>query len=248
MNKNSFLLYTDYLEHIQDLSLEQIGSLFIAIMKYQKEEELPELDAVTKMAFNFIRSQLDKDNEKYVETSERRREAGKLGGRPKANAFNENQEKAKKANGFSEKQTKAKKPDNDNEYDNDNENDNDNTYNVPLPQVESRPAYPYEDIIDYLNQKAGTHFRHSSADTKKHIKARFNDGFTLEDFKTVIDKKSKEWKGTDMEKFLRPATLFGTKFEGYLNQKEASGSNNKFNSFKQNDYDFSNLEEQLLSR
>ena len=241
MNKNSFLLYTDYLEHIQDLSLEQIGSLFIAIMKYQKEEDLPELDAVTKMAFNFIRSQLDKDNEKYVETSERRREAGKLGGRPKANAFNENQEKAKKANGFSEKQTKAKKPDND------NEDDNDNTYNVPLPQVESRPAYPYEDIIDYLNQKAGTHFRHSSADTKKHIKARFNDGFTLEDFKAVIDKKVKEWKGTDMEKFLRPATLFGTKFEGYLNQKEAAG-NNKFNNFKQNNYDFGSLEEQLLRR
>ena len=246
MNKNSFLLYTDYLEHIQDLSLEQIGSLFIAIMKYQKEEELPELDAVTKMAFNFIRSQLDKDNEKYVETSERRREAGKLGGRPKANAFDKNQEKAKKANGFSEKQTKAKKPDNDNE--DDNENDNDNTDNVPLPQVESRPAYPYEDIIDYLNQKAGTHFRHSSADTKKHIKARFNDGFTLEDFKTVIDKKSKEWKGTDMEKFLRPATLFGTKFEGYLNQKEASGSNNKFNNFNQNNYEFDSLEEQLLRR
>lgn len=246
MNKNSFLLYTDYLEHIQDLSLEQIGSLFIAIMKYQKEEELPELDAVTKMAFKFIRSQLDKDNEKYVETSERRREAGKLGGRPKANAFDKNQEKAKKANGFSEKQTKAKKPDNDNEDDNDNENDN--TYNVPLPQVESRPAYPYEDIIDYLNQKAGTHFRHSSADTKKHIKARFNDGFSLEDFKTVIDKKSKEWKGTDMEKFLRPATLFGTKFEGYLNQKEASGSNNKFNNFNQNNYDFDSLEEQLLRR
>lgn len=248
MNKNSFLLYTDYLEHIQDLSLEQIGSLFIAIMKYQKEEELPELDAVTKMAFNFIRSQLDKDNEKYVETSERRREAGKLGGRPKANAFDKNQEKAKKANGFSEKQTKAKKPDNDNEDDNDNVNDNDNTYNVPLPQVESRPAYPYEDIIDYLNQKAGTHFRHSSADTKKHIKARFNDGFSLEDFKTVIDKKAKEWKGTDMEKFLRPATLFGTKFEGYLNQKEASSSNNKFNNFNQNNYDFDSLEEQLLRR
>lgn len=247
MNKNSFLLYTDYLEHIQDLSLEQIGSLFIAIMKYQKEEELPELDAVTKMAFNFIRSQLDKDNDKYAETSERRREAGKLGGRPKANGFNEKQEKAKKANGFSEKQTKAKKPDNDNEYDNDNENDNDNTYNVPLPPVESRPAYPYEDIIDYLNQKAGTHFRYSSADTKKHIKARFNDGFNLDDFKTVIDKKVKEWKGTDMEMFLRPATLFGTKFEGYLNQKEASGSN-KFNNFQQNDYNFGSLEEQLLRR
>ena len=45
-----------------------------------------------------------------------------------------------------------------------------------------------------------------------------NDKYVFDDFKTVIDKKAKEWKGTSMEKFLRPDTLFGTKFESYLNQ------------------------------
>ena len=52
---------------------------------------------------------------------------------------------------------------------------------------------------------------------QKHIKARLSEGFTIEDFKTVIDKKCAEWLGTDYEQYLRPQTLFGTKFESYLN-------------------------------
>ena len=60
-------------------------------------------------------------------------------------------------------------------------------------------------------------YRASSAATQKHINARLAEGYTLEDFFTVIDKKCAEWKGTDMEKYLRPETLFGSKFENYLN-------------------------------
>ena len=52
------------------------------------------------------------------------------------------------------------------------------------------------------------------------INARIKEGFTKEDFIKVIDNKVGEWLGTDMERFLRPETLFGTKFEGYLNQKQ----------------------------
>lgn len=75
------------------------------------------------------------------------------------------------------------------------------------------------DIVDYLNAKADTKFKSSSKKTKSLIHARFEDGFNVDDFYTVIDKKCEEWKGTEFEKFLRPETLFGTKFEGYLNQK-----------------------------
>lgn len=75
----------------------------------------------------------------------------------------------------------------------------------------------YISIVDYLNQKAGTSYRASSKKTQTLIHARMAEGFTLEDFRTVIDKKCSEWLGGDMEKFLRPETLFGTKFEGYLN-------------------------------
>ena len=83
-----------------------------------------------------------------------------------------------------------------------------------------------KDIIDYLNFSIGSNYRHTSAKTKTLINARLNDGFTVDDFKTVIDKKYEEWKGTSMEQYLRPETLFGTKFEGYLNQKVVKQTSN----------------------
>ena len=77
----------------------------------------------------------------------------------------------------------------------------------------------YIEIVNYLNEKAKTKYKPSTAKTKSHIKARLDEGFTLEDFKTVIDKKCVEWVGTEFEQYLRPETLFGTKFESYLNAK-----------------------------
>lgn len=75
-------------------------------------------------------------------------------------------------------------------------------------------------IVDYLNQKAGTKYKATSKKTKTCIHARLAEGFTVGDFKTVIDKKCADWLGDQkMEQYLRPETLFGTKFEGYLNAK-----------------------------
>lgn len=75
------------------------------------------------------------------------------------------------------------------------------------------------EIIDYLNSKIGTHYRATTRKTQSLIKARMNEGFTVDDFKKVIDNKSAEWgKDSKMSKYLRPETLFGTKFESYLNQ------------------------------
>lgn len=96
---------------------------------------------------------------------------------------------------------------------------------------------PYKEIIDYLNLKSNSNYKYTSQKTKDLIKARINNGFTIEDFKKVIDKKSQEWLGTDFEKFLRPETLFGNKFEGYLNQKIKGGSSNVFLDIMKNDYD-----------
>jgi uncharacterized phage protein (TIGR02220 family) len=75
------------------------------------------------------------------------------------------------------------------------------------------------EIINYLNKQAGTKYRASSTDTKKHITARIKEGYTISDFKRVIDIKVNEWKyDKKMAPYLRPSTLFGTKFESYLNQ------------------------------
>ena len=82
-----------------------------------------------------------------------------------------------------------------------------------------------KEIVQYLNDKCGTRYRYQTKGTREHINARLKEGYTVDDFKTVIDKKFEEWHGTDMEKFLRPETLFAGKFESYLNQKATRNHN-----------------------
>ena len=92
---------------------------------------------------------------------------------------------------------------------------------------EDKDTIPYDYIVSYLNEKAGTNYRATTAKTKSAIHARFSEGFTEDDFKSVIDKKCAEWIGTEWEKFLRPETLFGTKFEGYLNANVVKNTQKK---------------------
>lgn len=93
----------------------------------------------------------------------------------------------------------------------------------------SSTAYPYKDVINYLNQQTGKHYKSTTKKNQTVIRARTDEGFSLQDFKKVIDNKVTEWTGTDMEKYLRPETLFGTKFEGYLNQE--SNNNQSTNQY-----------------
>ena len=81
----------------------------------------------------------------------------------------------------------------------------------------------YSEVIKYLNEKANTNYRPSTKNTQSFISARLKEGFTIEDFKKVIDVKAENWMGTDFGKYLRPATLFGTKFENYLNEANKNG-------------------------
>ena len=83
MDKNSFLIYLDYEEQFNLLTNEQIGRLMRAIIKYEKTSEITELDGMTKMAFSFIKTRLDRDREKYNKRCEKNRENAKKGGRPK---------------------------------------------------------------------------------------------------------------------------------------------------------------------
>lgn len=84
--------------------------------------------------------------------------------------------------------------------------------------VESKDStIPFKSIISYLNEKANRQFRLVESN-KKFIRSRWNEGYALEDFKQAIDNKASEWLDTDMEKYLQPSTLFGTKFDNYLNQ------------------------------
>jgi predicted phage replisome organizer/uncharacterized phage protein (TIGR02220 family) len=128
---------------------------------------------------------------------------------------------------------------------------------------------PYKEIISYLNEKTGKKLRWNVKSNQREIKARFNEGYTLDDFKTVIDKKYHEWgkepteeekkRGVkDMRIYLRPKTLFGGNFDAYLNQeqmeeKEPTKPKSKppvsrnLNNFDRREYDMDSLEEQLLN-
>lgn len=109
--------------------------------------------------------------------------------------------------------------------------------------MSSSEKIPYKKIIDHLNQLTDSRFSSKSSDSQKHIKARWNEGNTIEDFISVIDLKVNQWKGnTEMNKYLRPSTLFSAKnFENY--KGEAIAVNKKVEQNKpSNNFDFDELE------
>ncbi|HEM3710160.1 TPA: conserved phage C-terminal domain-containing protein [Streptococcus suis] len=74
-----------------------------------------------------------------------------------------------------------------------------------------------KEVISYLNLKAKKNFKFDTASHHKFIKARLKEGYTLEDFKKVVDIMSAKWIGTEYEQYLQPQTLFGNKMDNYLN-------------------------------
>lgn len=94
--------------------------------------------------------------------------------------------------------------------------------NEPQAPAQPKEPDPTEEVVNHLNRRAGTQYKPTTANTRKLVKARLKEGFTVEDMKLVIDKKCADWlNNPEMAKFLRPDTLFGNKFEGYLNARTA---------------------------
>ncbi|MDC7136179.1 DUF6291 domain-containing protein [Bacteroides zhangwenhongii] len=105
MGKNSFLLYTSDYKCVKDLPLEQKGALLDAIFEYASTGTIIDLPPVVSMAFNFFRSHIDDNTEKWNEKVEKRRAAGRLGGLAKAE--NSKQSQANLANAKDAKQSQA---------------------------------------------------------------------------------------------------------------------------------------------
>ena len=149
--KRSFILYTQHREQVNMLTNEQAGELLKAVYEYADTGEAQVTDPMVSMMLAFLRQQMDIDRKRYEETCEKRREAGKKGGRPKTAKQQPEllPEYSEEPNGFTRKHSKAKKADNENEYDNDNVNGNDydnenQNWNDVIP----------EDYYDCSNQKA----------------------------------------------------------------------------------------------
>lgn len=95
-----------------------------------------------------------------------------------------------------------------------NKNELDN--NIIVEEVEK---VPYQEIIDHLNEKTGKRYSHKSKANRNLIKARWNEGYALEDFIKAIDNMVAVWTGTDYERYLQPSTLFReSNFDRYVNQ------------------------------
>lgn len=117
----------------------------------------------------------------------------------------------------------------------------------PIPETNTETTSEIKEyiveIVNYLNDVCGSSYRLTSKKTQTLIKTRLVEGFTVDNFKTVIDTKAKEWLRTKQAKYLRPETLFGTKFEGYLQQGKVEG---KHGSSKGNRYSKDPFEEDDL--
>lgn len=219
--RESFVFYISYYEAISELDEKTQIQLFKAICKYALYGELPELSGVEKAIFALIKPTVDANEQRYIN--------GKKGGRPKKN------------NGFDDKKPPVinsettgyenKKPNvNVNVTDNVNVNDNENSLSGKPDSVPSSPepqkkkglsenTETFEKIVSYLNEKTGKKFQAGACKTKSLINARLKEKFTVEDFFKVIDVKCSEWlNDPKMCQYLRPETLFGSKFESYLNQ------------------------------
>ena len=264
----SFVLYTDYIDQVELLSMEQRGLLLSAIMCYAAGKELPELDGMVTMAFSFIRKQIDRDNEKYQEKVEKCREAGKLGGRPKKNpeekpdGLSEKPEKAEKADGFLEKQPKAKKADGFLEK---RKNHDTDTISVPdtVPVKTEREAcahargerfpeffagYPKQEgqqmaAQEYISLLTSTQAL-EEADLIQAAK-NYTEACAISGTQPRFIKKASNWlsDGVWMDylpgKYQKPAVT------------KAQPNNNRFNAFPQRAYtsaDYQSMEQRLLNR
>ena len=141
LKKKSFILHVDSLDILSDLSDDQAGKLFKAMLAFHKGEEI-ELDPLTKIAFSFFKNQFIRDNEKYIKTCEARAQAGSKGGKQKQQNL---------ANASKSKQKVAKVADSDNESDSDSKKDSDSKNKNTVSQkldYSSWPEIPSEDLFN----------------------------------------------------------------------------------------------------
>lgn len=240
--QKGFVLYYDYREHLALLSDEERGRLLMALLDYAENGKEQELDGAARMAFSFIRAQMDRDAAKYARTVESRRKAGKQGGRPpKANESDENQSEAKKANGFTENQSEAKKPDtNTNINTNINTNTDTNTDNNIPPKGGESPApsadpVPYSVIVDMYHtiSKSYPKLRTISENRKKAIAARwkehkqnldtFRELFTRAEASLFLKGKNKRNWAADFNWLMNSENMAKVLEGNYDNDKQEGG-------------------------
>lgn len=213
--KDNFLLKKSQKEVFEQLTDEEAGKLIKGIFQYATTGE-NKLEGYLNIIFIPIKNEMDKNEERYIKVCERNKKniekrwdtkntTGKSGiPNDTKNTDNHNhihlENKSNSNRGMGEEEEKK-------------ETFKDTDDDGLLSEISKK-------VIEHLNKTAGTNFRYTSKLNRSKINARLNEGYKLDDFIDVINKKHKEWQGTEFERYLCPETLFGNKFEKYLNQKE----------------------------
>lgn len=210
----SFTIYREYYDLITLLNEEEQKNILLGITKYMFEDVDPELNEREMKVFNNLKRPLEKSKQNSKRVTNQKPNENQTG----------NQIDNQMGNQLKTHQDVYV-------YVNDNViNDLEKEgYGEKKPLIASEGSSLLEttkEIISYLNEVTKSKFKYSSKATQSKINARLNEGYILDDFIAVIDKKWVEWKNTDFEKYMCPETLFGTKFEKYLNQKTKSKSKN----------------------
>jgi uncharacterized phage protein (TIGR02220 family) len=190
--------------------IENFALILLKLMPYEYSVILDSLNELIDRGVVYIDGDtlIQKRMQKDGKISEVRSLAGSMGGRPAKN------KKAKIKQNQSKTESKIKA---NTEYEYEYEYE----YEDAIVNDDEDTKYEniYKAVIEHLNEKAGTSYKHTSKVTQTLIRSRQIEGYTLPDFKKVIDNRCCEWLGDNkMSQFLRPSTLFGTKFESYLNK------------------------------
>lgn len=239
MQKNSFLIYHEYREHLKLLTDEQRGQLLMALIDYSEAGEIPELDGITQMAFSFIRSQMDRDSEKYESRVAANRENGKKGGRPKKPK--ENTENLKNPLVFSKTEQNPENPIKSNDKDNVNEKDINTLCKADANALFERlwKAYP---------NKRG---KGQVSDAKKKKIAEIGE----EEMQRAMARYIEELEQQTWKKTQNGSTFFNSGYIDYLDENYEKPAviaqkpkNNQFHNFEERDYNYDELEKQLFER
>ena len=220
--KNSFVVYTDIKETLDDLSDSEVAALFRGMVDYQVTGEDPNFSGTLKYIFIPIRQQMDRNNTKWERKKAVRAEAGRQGGirsgevrRAKAEA-----NEANEANASQSKQNEANEA-NEAVTVNGTVNVNVNGNGTVTVSDGSDAESLSRSLISYLNEKSGGKYKPTEELTVR-IGELLDAGYTEKDMRDVIDKKVAEWKDdSKMRGYLRPRTLFGDKFEEYVSAPES---------------------------
>lgn len=243
--KQNIIFQQDWADHILTWDKDTAYDFMVALLEYgfYKNDGIAFTNRAVQRIFDEAKAQLDENKAKYQAKYDSMMKAREIGQKSEQKAI---QKTGQKSEQKTEQKSGQKSTSIDIDIDKDIISSNEDIKdNVGKPDTFDSDI---KTIVDYLNAKTQSNFKTKTAETRKSITARLKEGYTVEDFKRVIDSKSSDWADSErMREYLRPSTLFRpANFEAYLNEANRPKVKKKAE-FLSNEYDFDELERQLLS-